>query len=183
MPVLATPRLTLIPFTLDLAQAALRGNHQLGELLDITIPDSWPNADYREFLPLYAEGLARRPAEGEFSYLIVHSAARALIGDAGGKGGPDAAGVVELGYSIVPAYQRQGYATEAVRRLIGWIRQQPNVQLITAECLYDNHASTGVLRDVGMRQVAADARLLYWELPAQPARSSPHVALNVGESP
>jgi [ribosomal protein S5]-alanine N-acetyltransferase len=165
MPVLATPRLTLVPFTLDLVQAALRSNHDLHQLLGVAIPDTWPNADYREFLPLYAQGLARRPAESEWSYLIVHSAAGVLIGDAGGKGGPDADGVVEIGYSIVPEYQRHGYATEAVQRLIDWIQARPDVQRITAECLYDNRGSIGVLQNVGMREVAADARFLYWELP------------------
>ncbi len=166
MPTLATPRLTLVPFTLDLVQAALCSNAELGTLLGVTIPDPWPNSDYRSTLPRYADRLDRQPAESAWSYLIVQRAAQVLIGDAGGKGGPDSAGVVEIGYSIVSAYQRQGYATEAVRRLLAWIRQQPHVQQITAECLYANRGSIGVLQNVGMRQVAADARLLYWELRA-----------------
>ncbi len=166
MPTLATPRLTLVPFTLDLVQAALRSNAELGALLGAAIPDLWPNSDYHATLPRYAERLARQPAESAWSYLVVQRAEQVLVGDAGGKGGPDSAGVVEIGYSIVPAYQRQGYATEAVRQLLAWIRRQPHVQQITAECLYDNHGSIGVLHNVGMRQVAADARLLYWELRA-----------------
>ena len=37
-----TPRLTLIPCSLDLARAELRSPTELGTLLSAVVPDSWP---------------------------------------------------------------------------------------------------------------------------------------------
>jgi RimJ/RimL family protein N-acetyltransferase len=36
-----------------------------------------------------------------------------VIGDIGFRGPPDAAGIVEIGYSVVAGRRRRGYATEA----------------------------------------------------------------------
>ena len=46
------------------------------------------------------------------------TAARELVGNGGFKGPPSASGVVEIGYSILPAFQRRGFATEAARCLM-----------------------------------------------------------------
>lgn len=43
--------------------------------------------------------------------------------------------MVEVGYSIMPDYQRLGFASEATAALIGWAFSHPEVQLVTAETL------------------------------------------------
>lgn len=56
-----------------------------------------------------------------------------------------------LGYSLDPAYQRQGYATEAARRICEWVLSQPRFRRIIAAVDSTNPRSSAVLNRVGMR--------------------------------
>ena len=162
---LHTERLTLIPFRHDLVQATMEDRAAIGRLLDVAVPVDWPGPDLEEILPSLADWLAGDPARAEWTCIIMQTQDRTLIGSAGFKDEPDSAGVVEIGYGIVPAYRRQGYAAEAGRALIAWALAQPGVTCVTAECLYDNLPSIRVLERLGMRQTGRDGDLLQWELP------------------
>jgi [ribosomal protein S5]-alanine N-acetyltransferase len=61
--------------------------------------------------------------------------------------------VAEMGlfWAIDPEQQRQGYATEAARALIDFAFQQLRVKRLIATTEYDNVASIGVMRKLGMR--------------------------------
>ncbi len=72
--------------------------------------------------------------------------------------------MVEIGYNIIPAYERQGYATEMARSVIEWAFHTPGIQVITAECLDDNIGFMRVLEKVGMRRLAPEGNRLKWEL-------------------
>lgn len=56
-----------------------------------------------------------------------------------------------LFYAILPTHQRRGYASEAARALVDYAFQQLNLRRIIAETDYDNIASIGVMRKLGMR--------------------------------
>jgi [ribosomal protein S5]-alanine N-acetyltransferase len=56
-----------------------------------------------------------------------------------------------LFWSIDPAQQGQGYATEAGRALIDHAFDQMHLKRIIATTEYDNHASQAVMRKLGMR--------------------------------
>jgi len=56
-----------------------------------------------------------------------------------------------LFYAFSPAYQRQGYATEATKALIDYAFAQLHLERIVATTTYENLASIGVMRKVGMR--------------------------------
>jgi ribosomal-protein-alanine N-acetyltransferase len=56
-----------------------------------------------------------------------------------------------LFYALSPAYQRQGYATEAARALIDYAFTQLNLQRIVATTTYENVASITVMRKIGMQ--------------------------------
>jgi RimJ/RimL family protein N-acetyltransferase len=86
-----------------------------------------------------------------------------LVGSAGFKGRPDAAGCVEIGYGVEPGWRRRGFATEAVGRLAQWAWEQ-GVRRIVAECDERNTASAGVLRATGMRLYDRRGRMHWWEL-------------------
>ena len=104
------------------------------------------------------------PSGDVWDGLIIHKQDKIVIGDMGFKGGPDAAGAVEIGYSIIPAFRNQGYATEMARRLITWAFQQPAIRAVIAECLDDNAGSIQVLEKLGMRRLAPDGNMLKWEI-------------------
>lgn len=56
-----------------------------------------------------------------------------------------------LFYALSPAYQRQGYTTEAAQALIDYAFTQLDLQRIVATTTYENVASINVMRKVGMR--------------------------------
>jgi RimJ/RimL family protein N-acetyltransferase len=56
-----------------------------------------------------------------------------------------------LFYAFSPAYHRRGYATEAAQALLDYAFTQLGVRRIVATTTYDNAASIGVMRKVGMR--------------------------------
>jgi RimJ/RimL family protein N-acetyltransferase len=81
---------------------------------------------------------------------------RELIGLCGFKTQPEN-GVVEVGYSLVPAFQRQGYCTEAIRALIARAFTHASVQRVAAETLPHMRASLRVMEKCGMRYVGTGA--------------------------
>jgi [ribosomal protein S5]-alanine N-acetyltransferase len=57
---------------------------------------------------------------------------------------------VGLFYAISPAFQCQGYATEAAQALVDYAFQQLRLKRIVATTTFDNAASMGVMRKLGM---------------------------------
>jgi ribosomal-protein-alanine N-acetyltransferase len=162
-----TSRLTLVPFSLDLMKAVITEKTRLGEILKVTVPDSWPGQDLAEALPAFIKNMEKEPGSSVWSGLIIHKKDKVLIGDIGFHGAPDAQGAVEIGYSIIPEYRNQGYATEIVQALIHWAFQKPDIKVITAETLKDNIASIKVLTKAGMNCLASEDKWLKWEIRKQ----------------
>jgi ribosomal-protein-alanine N-acetyltransferase len=165
MQTLETNRLKLIPFSLDLMKAAMTDKAKLGEMLGVGVPDSWPGSDLAEALPIFVKNID--PSNPVWDWLIIHKADRVLIGDVGFMGGPDEEGVVEIGYSIVPEYRNQGYATEMASSLIQWALQRQEIKMIIAKTLKDNIASIKVLVKIGMHCVGVEGDYLKWEIRQQ----------------
>jgi RimJ/RimL family protein N-acetyltransferase len=69
----------------------------------------------------------------------------------GGFMGPPKGGVAQIGYSVLPQFQRQGYATEMVGGLVRWALAQPGVDRVAAETEWANPASARVLEKSGFR--------------------------------
>lgn len=86
-------------------------------------------------------------------YQIIEVTTGDAIGDIGFHG-PPAEGVAEVGYGIVPARRRHGFATEALRELARWALTDPRVQAIEASTDHDNEASQKVLLAAGFRPLA-----------------------------
>jgi ribosomal-protein-alanine N-acetyltransferase len=56
-----------------------------------------------------------------------------------------------LYYAISPNHQRQGYAAEAAQAMVDYAFNQLQLKRIIATASYDNSASIGVMRKLGMR--------------------------------
>ena len=69
-----------------------------------------------------------------------------------GAAGPSGCATPEVGlfWAIDPAHQRQGYATEAARALVGHAFSHLRLRRIVATTEYDNLASQAVMRKLGM---------------------------------
>ena len=116
-----TARLTLVPATVALARAELGDRGEFARLLDAGVPDNWPPESAADALPLFLSWLEAAPDRvGWFGwYALARSAdvgPPVLVGG-GGFLGPPQEGIVQIGYSLLPEFQRRGYATEMGRGL------------------------------------------------------------------
>jgi [ribosomal protein S5]-alanine N-acetyltransferase len=103
-------------------------------------------------------------------FALVHIASNTVIGSATFKGPPDADGVVEVAYSVVPSQQGRGYATEATRALVAYAFDDARVRIVRAHTLPLNNASGRVLTKCGFTRIAQlvdpdDGPVWRWELP------------------
>lgn len=150
---LHTPRMTLLAGTLEHAQAAVAGNEQLAKALDAKVTDEWPDPLLATALPSIVEWLrssAPPPGWAMWYFLLRQPGGYTLAGCGGFKGAPED-GVVEVGYSVLPEFQRRGLATEVVHALLAWAFEQPGVRTVIAHTYHDLPGSLGVLRNTGFR--------------------------------
>ena len=154
---LRTPRLVLIQATTEVLQAELSSPEALGIALGVDVPASWPPELYDADAVRWTLGwLAEHGDEAGWSLYYVATIGAAggnprseLVGIAGYKGAPDAAGVVEIGYGIIPEQRRRGFASEAVYALLARAFADPRVATVIAHTLPGLDASIGVLRGTG----------------------------------
>ncbi|HEX6516802.1 MAG TPA: GNAT family N-acetyltransferase [Nocardioidaceae bacterium] len=76
-----------------------------------------------------------------------------VVGHAGFHGPPDEAGVVEVGYTVDPAFRRRGYARAMLRELLRWAAGDPSVTRVRASISPDNVASLATIDGFGFTQV------------------------------
>lgn len=69
-----------------------------------------------------------------------------VIGHAGFHGRPDAAGAVEIAYTVVPEHRGNGYAHAMLAALVDEARRRPGVRLVRATISPDNASSLAVIR-------------------------------------
>ncbi len=158
---LETERLQLIPGTEAHFQGELAGREAFAQAIGVVVPAGWPPEFYDGDAVRYTLAwLHEHPDQTAWSfYYVVRKPAggvgAVLIGACGFKGPPDPAGVVELGYGIVAEYQRQGFATEAVRGLVRFAFASPAVTTVIGQTLPHLRPSIGVLEKAGFRFAGA----------------------------
>lgn len=130
-----TKRMTLRPMS----------DSQIEALMDHT--------DSEELRQAYGEMLAgcRRDPENRIWYApweMRLKDSQEYIGDLDFKG-PAKNHAVEIGYGVLPAYEGNGYTTEALQAMTHWAFDQKNVVFVEAETDPDNRASRRVLEKCG----------------------------------
>ena len=175
LPSLETLRLTLQPYTPEQLLALREGVSEFEERIGGGVR---AGAGLREFFvsdevsPQWLERLRRAagPDPWVFGFAVIHHEEQRVIGAASFKGPPDDDGVVEIAYGIVPAYQGQGYATEAASALVTFAVERVDVCTIRAHTMPDNNASMRVLVKAGFQLVGdviddEDGLVCRWERP------------------
>lgn len=144
-----TERLRLVPFAPDHILALI----EQPELFDGLV--GYPAAaGLREFFLsddvsaafLASLRILRHPDPWHLGFAVLHNEGQTVIGSAGFNGAPDADGVVEVAYGIVPDYQGCGYATEANAALVAFAFGSGLVKTVRANTLPNAGPSTRVLR-------------------------------------
>jgi RimJ/RimL family protein N-acetyltransferase len=119
-------------------------------------------------LPHFRDVLRADPGAAPWwARLLIVRETGAAAGAAGFTGPPDARGTVTLGYSVYPAQQRCGIASEAAAALVTWALAQPGVRRVQATIPSGHTASRRVAEKAGMRRVGAketdDGLVDVWE--------------------
>ncbi len=65
-------------------------------------------------------------------------------------------GRIEVGFSIKKACRGQGYATEALKKVLEYLTENEGIACVTAWCAAENAASRSVLEKAGMRLVRTE---------------------------
>lgn len=144
-------RLNLVASTRGLIERDIEGGESLAAALGVAKPETWPPALYGPNAMRFALLQLDDPAEQSWSfwYLVTATEPAQLAGICGFKGRPDESGSVEISYSVVDGFQRQGLATEAVSRLVGWAFSHHNVVEVCAETFPYLSQSIRVLKKNG----------------------------------
>jgi RimJ/RimL family protein N-acetyltransferase len=120
---------------------------------------------------------ATGPDPWKFGYATLHKTDNLMIGLCGFAGPPDSEGVVEIAYSIAPAFQGKGLATEVATALVEFASQSSRVRIVRAYTLPEKNPSTSVLTKCGFEKtgeiVNSENNLVWrWERNAQPGSTS-----------
>ncbi|MGY5124328.1 GNAT family N-acetyltransferase [Streptomyces nigrescens] len=94
-----------------------------------------------------------RGCAGWLTQIVVAEPAGAVVGYAGFHGPPDEAGMVELGYSVIPVYRRQGYASVMLTALVRRAVTEARVRTVRVTISPDNTASLATISGFGFVEV------------------------------
>jgi RimJ/RimL family protein N-acetyltransferase len=152
------PRLTLIPSDLAMARAENFDRAAFARLIGARVPENWPPETAADALPWFLERLESDAANfGWLAWyaLLDGSAAedRVLLGGIGFKGRPGQDGTVEVGYSVLPQFQRRGFAGEMLGGILDWAFASSEVARVVADTMPSNAASMRLLSRKGFRQI------------------------------
>src|SRR5262245_61986875 len=151
-----THRLTLVPCTPEQLLALIDDPERFERLVGMAVADGL-GGFYRsgDVSPVWLAALRDAPPNvpdpWRHGFFLAHRESRSIIGSSGFKGPPDADGMVEIAYGVVPSHQGHGYATEAATALVNFAFASGRVRLVCAHTLPENNPSTGVLRKCGFR--------------------------------
>jgi ribosomal-protein-alanine N-acetyltransferase len=146
--------MTLVAATPELVAADLAGRDAFSEAIGAEVPDNWPPEHYESTAMRWSLRQLEDPAEHGWSIWYQLSKKHQppqVMGICGFKGKPDGSGSVEIGYSVLKQFRVQGYATEAVARLVVWAFSHQNVTEVAAETLPHLKQSIRVMEKNGMK--------------------------------
>ena len=156
--IIQTERLDLISLSPGVIRAPLDGDRsRMAQLLGVSVPATWEIR--REFLELRLRQLEANPALQP--WLIRGISLRdegILIGDIGFHSEPVAPSAaapksVELGYGVLEAWRRRGFADEALAAMIHWARHRHGVHRFVLSIDPENQPSQALAAKLGFRKV------------------------------
>ena len=115
----------------------------------------WDRTDLEGVLADIVEMSGRSPGEpgGWVQFTVEERGGGRIVGDVGLSVADGEPGVIKVGYTIDPAFQGLGYATEAIRALVAYAFETLGAELVRAHASAENAPSIRVAEKVGMRLV------------------------------
>jgi len=87
-----------------------------------------------------------------FQFAVADPSSNELLGDVALRVDADDTSRAELGFTMSPAHQGKGYATEAVTRVVAYAFERLGVETVFAVTDARNDASIALLERIGMRR-------------------------------
>ncbi len=148
--------LTLQATTIEHLDVELNEPSKLGSTLEVHVPSSWPPGEYdRSAMEFFREQMIAGgdAVSGWYGWYAIRPeddlVPRTLVGGGGYFGPANSDGVVEIGYSMTPEWERRGYAAEIIRMLVSNAFEQAQVTLIIAHTTEVNLGSVRALERNG----------------------------------
>jgi RimJ/RimL family protein N-acetyltransferase len=115
----------------------------------------WERTDPESVRSDIEEMAGRAPGEpgGWVQFSVEERDGGRLVGDVGLSPADGEPGVIKVGYTMSPAFQRRGYATEAVGALVAYAFDTLGADVVRAYADADNTPSIRVAEKVGMRLI------------------------------
>jgi ribosomal-protein-alanine N-acetyltransferase len=151
-----TSRLRLLPCSPEHLLALIEQPESFDRLVGLPAADGLRSVFVSdEVSPDWLAALQSSPGPDPWrhGFFVVDRESGSLIGSAGFKGPPDATGMVEIAYGIVPSREGRGYATEAAAALVRFAFASEQVRVVRAHTLPMSNPSTRVLQKCGFRHV------------------------------
>jgi RimJ/RimL family protein N-acetyltransferase len=158
---LFTPRLRIEPVTPAMAAAARAGPGALARLIEADVPAQWGEASL---------SLIARSAISSFApcapirAVTVLAEEGCVVGDVRFEPYAPGEDVVEIGYSVAPAWRRMGIAVEAAGAVIDWHFDEGRAERAVAGCDRRNLGSVRTLRKLGFWLDGSMGGAFWWLL-------------------
>jgi RimJ/RimL family protein N-acetyltransferase len=122
---------------------------------DVNRTQGWERTDPESIRADIEEMAERAPGEsgGWVQFSVEEREGSGLVGDVGISPADGEPGVVKVGYTMSPAFQGRGYATEAVGALVAYAFDALGAEVVRAYADADNAPSIRVAEKVGMRLI------------------------------
>jgi RimJ/RimL family protein N-acetyltransferase len=122
---------------------------------EVNRTQGWERTDPESVRADIEEMAGRAPGEpgGWVQFSVEERDGGRLVGDVGISPADGEAGVIKVGYTMSPAFQGRGYATEAVGALLVYAFEGLGADVVRAYADADNTPSIRVAEKVGMRLI------------------------------
>jgi ribosomal-protein-alanine N-acetyltransferase len=151
---IVTPRLTLIAITPEMLLSEKNGDGRLGELIQCEVPANWPPEHWEPHVfDFILAQFAEHPEQvGWHCYVcfVPADGRRGLIGALGAFSKTTARLECEIGYSILPPHEGQGFATEGTKALIEYLRGSAGIESVIAHTFPSLPGSIRVMEKCGL---------------------------------
>lgn len=161
-PDILTPRLRLVPITIERMRADPANSHRIAhsghfpdsagfaELLDAHVPPSWPPEHWEPHVfDFFEKQYAEHPHTLGWNRYVILRSESLLIGTLGAY--PRSEAEAEIGYSILTPWQRMGLATEATLAHIAYLFETTSLQTLIAHTFPNLTPSIRVMEKCGFQ--------------------------------